>query len=54
MTPEIYLEKVKSGELFDPTLSKQIQLGFQVCGLLAEYSQDPETLNYAALIQMEL
>jgi ribosomal protein S18 acetylase RimI-like enzyme len=54
LAPEQYLEKVKLGQLFDPTLSKQIKLGFQVIRLLADYSSDSETLNYAALIQMEL
>jgi GNAT superfamily N-acetyltransferase len=54
ISPEDYLEKVKSGQLFDPTLSKQIQLGFRAIRLLADYSQDPETMNYAVLIQMEL
>jgi GNAT superfamily N-acetyltransferase len=54
LSPEEYLEKVKAGKLFDPTLSKQIKMGFQVIRLLADYSPDPETMNYAALIQMEL
>jgi ribosomal protein S18 acetylase RimI-like enzyme len=54
LTPEDYLEKVKTKQIFDPTLSKQIKLGFKVCGLLENYAPDPETLNYAALIQMEL
>jgi len=54
LTPGEYVEKVKSGELFDPTLSKQIRLGFQIRGLLKDYFSDPETLNYAVLIYMEL
>ncbi|MCL1894723.1 MAG: GNAT family N-acetyltransferase [Holophagaceae bacterium] len=54
LTPKEYLKKVVAGELFDPTLSKQIKMGFKVCALLENYSPDPETLNYAALISMEL
>jgi ribosomal protein S18 acetylase RimI-like enzyme len=54
LTPEEYIEKVVAKQIFDPTLSKQIRLGFKVCGLLKGYSRDPETLDYAALIQMEL
>ena len=54
MPPEEYLEKVVAGELFDPTLSKQLKLGFSVCGLLKDYSADKETLDYAALICKEM
>jgi ribosomal protein S18 acetylase RimI-like enzyme len=54
LTPLKYIEKVKSGQLFDPTLTKQMKLGFQVCGLLADYALDAETMNYAALIRLEL
>lgn len=54
LTPEAYLEAVVAGRLFDPTLSKQIQVGFRVLGLLPDYAPDPETLGHAALILMEL
>jgi len=54
LTPEDYLEKVKAGHIFDPTLSKQIKLGFQIRGLMKDYSQDKETMNCAVLICMEL
>jgi len=54
MPPDEYIEKVKSGQLFDPTLSKQMRLGFTVVGLLPDYSPDPQTKNYAALIRLEL
>ena len=54
LTPEAYLEAVVAGRLFDPTLSKQMQVGFRVLGLLRDYAPDHETLGHAALILMEL
>jgi len=54
LSPEKYLQDVVAGKLFDPTLSKQINMGFVVDGLLENYSPDPETMNFAALIRMEL
>lgn len=54
LTPEAYLEEVVAGRVFDPTLSKQIKVGFRVLGLLRDYAPDHETLGHAALILMEL
>lgn len=54
LTPEAYLEAVAAGRLFDPTLSKQMQVGFRVLGLLRDYAPDHETLGHAALILLEL
>lgn len=54
MTPEAYVEAVARGELFDPTLSKQLKVGFQVRGVLRDYAPDPETLGHAALIVLYL
>ena len=54
MSPEEYLAEVAAGRLFDPTVSKQMAVGFQVRGLLRDYAPDPETLGHAALIVMEL
>jgi len=54
MSPEDYLDAVVAGRLFDPTLSKQLRIGFQVLGLLRDYAPDPETCNHAALIAMEI
>jgi len=50
MTPKDYVEAVIRGELFDPTLSKQLKIGFQVQCVLQDYAPDPETLGHAALI----
>lgn len=54
MSPEVYVEAVVAGRLSDPTLSKQLQVGFQVRGVLRDYAHDVETLGHAALIVMEL
>jgi GNAT superfamily N-acetyltransferase len=47
-----YLTAVQKGWLFDPTLSKQLHMGFEVRGVLKDYAPDPETFGYAALIQL--
>ena len=54
MSPEAYIEAVVAGRIFDPTLSKQLRVGFQVRGVLRDYARDVETLGHAALIVMEL
>lgn len=53
MSPEAYVEAVVAGRIFDPTLSKQLRVGFQVRGVLRDYAPDPETLGHAALIVMD-
>ena len=50
MTAEAYVQAVIGGVLWDPTLSKQLKVGFKVQGVLPDYAPDPETLGYAALI----
>lgn len=50
MPPEIYLAEVCAGRIYDPTLSKQLALGFVVRGLLRNYAPDPQTGGHAALI----
>ena len=54
MGADAYVEEVASGNRFDPTLSKQMALGFEVKGLLRGYAPDPETLGHAALIALWL
>lgn len=53
-TPEEYVGKVVAGEYRDPTLSKQLALGFKVVGVLRDYAYDHETLGHAALIVKSL
>lgn len=50
MTVEAYVDDVVAGRRFDPTLSRQLQQGFEVAGILPHYFRDPESLNYAVLI----
>lgn len=54
LSPEHYLALVERGLIYDPTLSKQLRLGFSVRGLMTDYIADPESANCAALIAMEL
>lgn len=54
LAPENYLALVERGLLYDPTLSKQLRLGFRLRGLLPAYVSDPESADNAALISMEL
>ncbi|MBX7108425.1 MAG: GNAT family N-acetyltransferase [Chitinophagales bacterium] len=53
MTVEEYYEKVRSGELFDPTVSVQQKIGFKIAGLIKEYLHDPACGNAGALIVLE-
>lgn len=50
-SPESYVERVQSGELQDPVLSFQLREGFSVRGILRNYITDPNSLNYASLIE---
>lgn len=53
-TAESYVQAVVEGTLWDPTLSKQLKLGFKVKRVLPNYAADPETLGYAALVVRDL
>lgn len=46
-----YVEEVVAGSRFDPTLSRQLRQGFTVAGILPDYFPDPESRNFAVLIQ---
>ncbi len=50
MTAADYVAKVAAGELYDPTLSFQLENGFEVRGVLADYLHDEAIDNWAALI----
>ena len=50
LNPETYLKEVVAGLRFDPTLSKQLKLGFTALCLLPDYLVDMESLNHAVLI----
>ncbi len=50
LTPQAYVEKVVSGELYDNTLSFQLNRGFAARGLLRDYIEDDASDNWATLI----
>jgi GNAT superfamily N-acetyltransferase len=53
MSAEEYLAKVRAGELYDPTLTFQIENGFEPRAALKDYSDDPSVDGYACLIVWE-
>ena len=50
LTPQEYVDKVISGELYDSTLTFQLNRGFDVRGLLRDYIEDDASDNWATLI----
>ena len=52
LTIDEYYQKVKNHELFDPTVSVQEKVGFQIVGLMKDYLNDPTCGNAGAVIVM--
>lgn len=50
LRPQSYVDKVAAGELYDSTLSFQLNRGFVVRGLLRDYIEDAASDNWATLI----
>lgn len=50
MTPEAYFEKLRAGEIVDPTVSAQQKIGWEIVGLIPDYLDDPQCGNYGVLI----
>lgn len=50
MSADEYVANVVAGELYDPTLTFQLENGFEAPCALADYIKDPEVDNYASLI----
>ena len=50
MSAQEYVDQVQAGELYDATLSFQIENGFEARGVIADYITDPAVGNWAALI----
>ena len=46
-----YLEKVQSGQIYDPVLTFQIRNGFKIVKVLPNYLYDLSSLNYATFIE---
>jgi len=53
LTIDAYYEKVKNHEIFDPTVSVQEKIGFEIRELVKEYLNDPTCGNAGALIILE-
>lgn len=53
MSAAEYVDRVVAGELYDPTLTFQLENGFEIRGVLADYIADPAIDNWAALIVWE-
>lgn len=52
MTPDDYVTKIVTGEIFDPTLTFQLRQRFRVIAVVENYlKRDPESLGYAAVIE---
>ena len=54
MTIEEYYEKVKNNEMFDPTVSVQRKVGFEIVGLMKDYLNDPTCGNAGAVIVLDV
>jgi GNAT superfamily N-acetyltransferase len=52
MTPEAYYERLKDGNIYDPTVSTQLKIGWQLVGLIPDYLNDPQCGNYGVLMVM--
>lgn len=50
MSPREYAERVRSGELDDPTVSMQLGRGFRATGVIEDYDEDDESGDCAMLI----
>jgi 4-aminobutyrate aminotransferase/(S)-3-amino-2-methylpropionate transaminase len=50
LTVPEYYERVVSGEIFDPTVSMQMKVGFEPRGLLENYLSDPVCNNSSVLL----
>jgi GNAT superfamily N-acetyltransferase len=50
LTIEDYVAGVAAGEIFDPTVSVQLKVGFKVHGIIQNYVDDPTCDNKAAFI----
>jgi len=53
MTPEAYFEKLRKGEISDPTISAQQRLGFVMVALMKNYLDDPTCGNCGVLLTLD-
>ncbi|MEE2630797.1 MAG: GNAT family N-acetyltransferase, partial [Actinomycetota bacterium] len=50
MSADEYVDEVKAGRLYDPTLSFQLENGFEALGAIPDYMEDPAVGGNAVLI----
>ncbi len=53
MSAQEYIDKVVAGDLYDPTLTFQLENGFQACGVIENYLDDASVGNNSVLIVWE-
>ena len=51
MSPYEYVGKVMKGELKDPVLTFELNIGFRLVKILTNYLDDVRSLNYAGFIE---
>lgn len=50
---DLYYEKILSGEVFDPTVSMQMRMGFEPSCVVADYLIDPKCGNYGVMMNLD-
>ena len=50
MSPREYAERVRRGEIEDPTVTMQLRRGFRAAGVIEDYEEDEDSGNCAMLI----
>jgi hypothetical protein len=50
MSAAEYVEHVRAGEIYDPTLTFQMENGFELLGVLEDYMHDDATDGWSVLI----
>ncbi len=53
LTPKEYFEKLKDGEINDPTVSVQQKIGFEIGNLIEDYCDDPTCGNSGVLLTLD-
>jgi GNAT superfamily N-acetyltransferase len=54
MSGETYYQELLTGKRKDPTLSKQMKIGFEPIALMPEHVNDPVCGNYGVLIKLDI
>ncbi len=54
VSPVVYADLVSREVIYDPTLSMQLRIGFRMVGVFHNYILDPESLDHAVHLVMDL